>query len=607
MANGNYIDRTQPPVERPAHTEAGRYWPTTRDGIQEERSRRMAASLGLAYSDAEIRRMNLFKALDASGQLIAETRRVLPLIRFVVGVDAAALWTQGVTWSVATARLGEAPSEDRVKALAALGSAVWTRSKMKTAGPALAWNLCATGDWCVEVVKSPAGAVLVPHSPRRVHVEKDPLGLTITRAVIDVDYTDSPIPDPETGKYNGGGKDHTYRRVLTPERIDVYIDGARQVNESGTNTLGVVPLVWMRFRQVGEFELSSWAGDGAEDAVAMIDSMLTQIQVVGGRNANPLLVATGAQIAEGAELTQVGRTASLPVGGDLKWLEATLNGLRELGGAAGQLYDQITQAYPEFLFVEAGASASGTALSYRAGAFVAKVAPVRSAFYDAMSEALGMAVALDAGQRWTPEADVYAVDGGSALPQDVSAIADLLTGLVAAGLARPQDVIARLQSERLLPDDLEPADYLAQAQIAAADREAGQLRTAMQVAEAARAMENAVGREEPDEETQDAPDQSDQTTDPMTAPADPSAPAADALADTALNGAQVEAAVGIVEKVALGQLPRESGIAMLVDFFQLDAARAERVIGSVGRGFTPDTVTESAPSVARPSENTPQP
>jgi len=516
VAQGNYIDRTRPPVETPEHAEAGRYWPTTREGIQEERSRRMAASLGLAYTGAEIKRMNLFRALDASGQLIAETRRVLPLIRFVVGVDAASIWTQGVTWSVATARLGDAPSEDRIKALAALGSAVWTRSKMKTTGPAMAWNLCATGDWCVEVVKGPAGAVLVPHNPRRVHVERDPLGLTITRAVIDIDYTDAPTPDAESGKYTGGGKEHTYRRVLTPERIDVYVDGVRKVDESGRNALGVVPLVWLRFRQVGEFELSSWAGDGAEDAVAMIDSMLTQIQVVGGRNANPLLVAVGAQLAEGAEVTQVGRSVSMPVGADLKWLEATLNGLRELGGAASQLYDQITQAYPEFLFVDAGASASGTALSYRAGAFVAKVAPVRQAFYDAMSEALGMAVALDAGQRWTPDADVYAVDGGSALPQDVSAIAGLLTDLVAAGLARPQDVVARLQSERLLPDDLEPADYLAQAQIAAADREAGQLRTAMQVAEAARAMEDAVATR-PQPATPDEPDDD-------TAPENPAQP-----------------------------------------------------------------------------------
>jgi hypothetical protein len=36
---------------------------------------------------------------------------------------------------------------------------------------------------------------------------------------------------------------------------------------------------------------------------------------------------------------------------------------------------------------------------------------------------------------------------------------------------------------------LEPAAYLAEAQVAAADRDAGQIRTAMAVAEAARALE----------------------------------------------------------------------------------------------------------------------
>jgi hypothetical protein len=217
--------------------------------------------------------------------------------------------------------------------------------------------------------------------------------------------------------------------------------------------------------------------------------MLTQIQVVGGRNANPLLVALGAQIAEGSALTQVDRTASLPTGADLKWLEATLQGIRELGSAAEMLLGHVMESYPEFLFVDAGASSSGTALSYRAGAFVAKIEPVRMAFYEALSTALGMAVAMDAGVPWTRAADVYKVDGGSALPQDVGAMADLLRVLVADGLMRPQDAVAKLQTEGVLPDDLEPAAYLAEAQVAAADRDAGQIRTAMAVAEAARALE----------------------------------------------------------------------------------------------------------------------
>lgn len=588
MANGNNISRQIPEVARPASVYTGRDWPTTREGITEEWARRMESALGLAYRNDEVKRLNLFRALDASGNLIAETRRVLPLVRFVVGVDAAALATRGLSWQVEPSRAPDM-GEDQIAALAKAGSAVWERSKMQQRIPSWAWDVCAVGDWFLEVVKSNRGAVVVAHDPRRVRVETDPLGLEITRAVIDVTYVDGPTPDAATGALSGGGKDHVYRRVLTPERIDVYIDGEYQKEPaSGPNALGVVPLVPLRFRQVGEYELSSWAGDGAEDAVAMIDSMLTQIQVTGGRHANPLLVALGAQIAEGSDLTQVGRTASLPAGADLKWLEATLQGVRELGAAAEMLLGHVMEAYPEFLFVDAGASSSGTALSYRAGAFVAKIEPVRQAFYAALSTALGMAVALDAGEAWSEAADLYRVAGGSALPQDVGAMADLLRSLVADGLMRPQDAVAKLQTEGVIPDDLEPAAYLAEAQVAASDREAGQIRTAMAVAEAARALEV-----EP--VAVDAA--------PAGGPApDAAAGAADALADTALNGAQVEAAVGIVEKVALGQLPRESGIAMLVDFFQLDTARAERVMGSIGRGFTPDTVSEPAAPLASQSE-----
>ena len=62
------------------------------------------------------------------------------------------------------------------------------------------------------------------------------------------------------------------------------------------------------------------------------------------------------------------------------------------------------------------------------------------------------------------------------------------------------------------------------------------------------------------------------------------------LAATALNGAQVTAALEIVSKVAVGALPRESGVAMLVAFFQLTKAAAEEVMGAVGRGFVPAPV-----------------
>jgi hypothetical protein len=64
---------------------------------------------------------------------------------------------------------------------------------------------------------------------------------------------------------------------------------------------------------------------------------------------------------------------------------------------------------------------------------------------------------------------------------------------------------------------------------------------------------------------------------------------------TALNGAQVQAAQGIVMSVAAGQLPRESGIGMLIEFFQLTPQAAEKVMGPVGRGFTPALPPGAAP------------
>jgi hypothetical protein len=60
-------------------------------------------------------------------------------------------------------------------------------------------------------------------------------------------------------------------------------------------------------------------------------------------------------------------------------------------------------------------------------------------------------------------------------------------------------------------------------------------------------------------------------------------------ADTALNGAQVAAAKGIVESVATGALPRDAGLSMLSEFFNLPRDAAERIMGSVGGSFRPAT------------------
>lgn len=66
-------------------------------------------------------------------------------------------------------------------------------------------------------------------------------------------------------------------------------------------------------------------------------------------------------------------------------------------------------------------------------------------------------------------------------------------------------------------------------------------------------------------------------------------PVATDVQKTALNGAQVQAAMGIVADVAAGKIPRDSGVALLVLAFQISDVEAERIMGSAGRGFTPAT------------------
>jgi hypothetical protein len=81
-----------------------------------------------------------------------------------------------------------------------------------------------------------------------------------------------------------------------------------------------------------------------------------------------------------------------------------------------------------------------------------------------------------------------------------------------------------------------------------------------------------------------------QPTTEVQSPSEVSAPETQTseIADTALNGAQVTAASMIVEKVANGMLPRESGIAQLVYFFQLDPSQAEEIMGPAGtNAFNP--------------------
>lgn len=57
--------------------------------------------------------------------------------------------------------------------------------------------------------------------------------------------------------------------------------------------------------------------------------------------------------------------------------------------------------------------------------------------------------------------------------------------------------------------------------------------------------------------------------------------------EASLNGAQVDALKGIVADVALGRIPRDTGIALIVAAFPLSEEQADKIMGTVGNGFVP--------------------
>ena len=54
------------------------------------------------------------------------------------------------------------------------------------------------------------------------------------------------------------------------------------------------------------------------------------------------------------------------------------------------------------------------------------------------------------------------------------------------------------------------------------------------------------------------------------------------VADTAMNGAQVTAAIELVKEIVFGNIPRETGVMMLAQFFKIDQKDADKMIGAAG-------------------------
>ncbi len=67
--------------------------------------------------------------------------------------------------------------------------------------------------------------------------------------------------------------------------------------------------------------------------------------------------------------------------------------------------------------------------------------------------------------------------------------------------------------------------------------------------------------------------------------------ATDNVQTSALNGAQVESLLTVIGQVVAGQLPRDSALEIIRTAFNVDRATAEALLGEVGRGFVPTSVS----------------
>lgn len=82
---------------------------------------------------------------------------------------------------------------------------------------------------------------------------------------------------------------------------------------------------------------------------------------------------------------------------------------------------------------------------------------------------------------------------------------------------------------------------------------------------------------------------------PSPAVVDGAAPGAEKASDTALNGAQVTSLLQIVEKVASGLIPRDTGVQLITAAFPISAEKANAIMGTVGAGFVPTLDSEPGP------------
>lgn len=429
-------------------------WPTSPEDIRQAYTDRENAFLGIEYTDDDVRRLGLFLAEDSDGNTTVRPHRFLADAQFVTMVDAAAVATGGVSLEVNTELVKDEADREAARLI---GEQIWADSKIKRQLYEWALSFCCLGKLHFEVVQIEGAVKVCARDPRHVRVWSDTTGEPTLAILM---WEEHQPPELE-GADEAAQDPAEYKRIVRRDEIDSYLDGVPVSDEVGPNPLGAVPVTTAQFLPVMGKELPKAAATDIEDAAALVDSIITQGLAIGTRSANPILVAIGSAFREGEDTQTPGKAVNL-LSGDVKILEATLQGVQNLTGIAEMVRKSMREAHPEFLFQESGVNASGTALTTRAQAFVDKATPFREAFYEALATATGMAVAMVRGQAWSEALNIYTVNGGPALSLDKAAFAKLQMELAENGYKLREDVSRDLQGAGLIPDTVDPVDYTQQ-------------------------------------------------------------------------------------------------------------------------------------------------
>jgi hypothetical protein len=411
------------------------------------------AYYGEPYELGDVTALNLFRALDESGDSIGDTQRLVQDWRFVVDVDAAAIAGHALKLEPSTEGQDISEAQD-----------VWTRSQVQEEKGRWATDCAALGDICLEAMPVERNGqrvgVLVLRDPRHVVLTyDDETNTRIVRAVITIPIEAAAEVDSD-GNQVEDGRLHKHVRVLTEDRIDVWENGEKDEDMSGPHKLGVVPLVHIPFQPcVGDREHGMPAPHGLEQALAHVDSAFSQIKAVGNRFANPIMAVFGALLGEGSDVLKLGRIMSgMETDADVKYVESNLSGASSLIDAAEKLRMMARDTMPEFLFAGAGASASGAALRFRSALFILKMEEVRGRFYSALARVTEYAVAMGAGVAWDADAMPLTVAGGPILPVDMKTELEMLEVAKGLGLSSV-DIVRHLQRLELVAPSVDPKEY----------------------------------------------------------------------------------------------------------------------------------------------------